>query len=186
MERNKKMHFLKVFKRFNDALLKIEEHIMNFFMIFLIAAIMIQVVCRYIFKIPTPWAEELARYVFIWLCWIGGAYAINSGAHIEINLMDSLAPKLFKNPQKAMWIVGKIAGTFIIIFLTVLLISYIDYFRQIVASGAFLTATKLSVGYTASSVLVGAALGIIHSLYLLARPFNIFDSSGESEVDVNE
>lgn len=180
------MAFIKGFKKFNDVLLKIEEHAMNFFMIFLIAAIMIQVICRYILKFPTPWAEELARYVFIWLCWIGGAYAINSGAHVEINLLDSLAPKLFKNAERALWIIGKISSALIITFLTILLIHYIDYFKQLVKSGAFLTATKISVGYTASSVLVGAVLGILHSLYLLVKPFEPKENDKESEVTANE
>ena len=50
---------------------KLEE---VFLVIILIAAVVIvamQVVTRYVFKIPLPWSEEIARYLFLWLTWGG-------------------------------------------------------------------------------------------------------------------
>lgn len=163
--------FMKYFKKINDVLLLAEEHIMNLLMIALIASISTQVVCRYLLMYPTPWAEEIARYIYIWLCWIGGAYAIARCSHIEINLADFIAGKLFKDQDKALWVISKIAAALIVLFLIILCVNYSTYFQKLVRSGAFLTATKISVAYTASSVPVGAYLGIVHGLYLLLTPY---------------
>ncbi|HEY7804421.1 MAG TPA: TRAP transporter small permease subunit, partial [Orrella sp.] len=32
----------------------------------LVAAVMLQVIARYVFQSPPPWTEELARYAMIW------------------------------------------------------------------------------------------------------------------------
>ena len=37
----------------------------------LVAAVMLQVVARYVFQSPPPWTEELARYAMIWAGLIG-------------------------------------------------------------------------------------------------------------------
>ena len=59
---------MKVLKLIDE---KLEE---IFLVIILIAAVVIvamQVVTRYVFKIPLPWSEEIARYLFLWLTWVG-------------------------------------------------------------------------------------------------------------------
>ena len=58
----------------NNKLLGIETFLMALITIALVAAIFIEVVCRYFLFISAAWAEELTRYLFIWLSYIGSAY----------------------------------------------------------------------------------------------------------------
>lgn len=57
--------------------------------------IFIQVVMRYIFQNSLTWSEELARYCFIWLIYLGISYGCKIMKHIKIDA----ALKMF--PQKA-------------------------------------------------------------------------------------
>jgi TRAP-type C4-dicarboxylate transport system permease small subunit len=57
----------------------------------LLAAIFItllsQVVMRYVFGSPLAWSEELARYLFVWLTFLGAGLAFRLGAHIAVDLL---------------------------------------------------------------------------------------------------
>ena len=76
-------------KRLNNVLLGIETFFMALITIALVAAIFIEVICRYFLFISAAWAEELTRYLFIWLTYIGSAYAVYEGSHTEIDQAGS-------------------------------------------------------------------------------------------------
>jgi TRAP-type C4-dicarboxylate transport system permease small subunit len=55
----------------------------------------LQVVCRYVLGSPLVWSEELARYLYIWTCYLGAPIALRRGNHIAITLfVDRLPAKL--------------------------------------------------------------------------------------------
>jgi len=43
-----------------------------------------QVVMRYVFSSPFPWAEELSRYILIWISCFGAAVGVREGVHVSI------------------------------------------------------------------------------------------------------
>src|SRR5436190_15518230 len=60
----------------------------------MVVLLFIQVVGRYVFENPPDWTEELARTVFIYLTFIGGAVAIVRNAHLRIeSLHDRLSAR---------------------------------------------------------------------------------------------
>jgi len=53
-----------------------------------------QVVFRYLLNNSLSWSEELSRYLFTWIIFLGAALAIRDNTHIRIELsLDRLAPK---------------------------------------------------------------------------------------------
>jgi TRAP-type C4-dicarboxylate transport system permease small subunit len=50
----------------------------------LVTVVSLQVASRFILKIPIEWSEEIARFVFIWFCWLGSSYATLKFHHIRI------------------------------------------------------------------------------------------------------
>lgn len=46
-----------------------------------------QVVSRYALASPSPWTEEVARYLLIWIGMLGTAYAFRTRAHIGLDLL---------------------------------------------------------------------------------------------------
>ena len=55
--------------------------------------IFIQVVARYVFQNSLSWSEELARYLFIWLVYLGISYGCQMRKHIKIDAALGLFPK---------------------------------------------------------------------------------------------
>jgi TRAP-type C4-dicarboxylate transport system permease small subunit len=58
-----------------------------------IVVVTAQVVWRYVFNDSLIWTEELSRYLFTWMTFVGAALAIREATHIRITaLTDRLPP----------------------------------------------------------------------------------------------
>lgn len=53
----------------------------------LVATMAVEVVRREIFAYSSIWGEEIVRYAFIYLVWIGAASAVKERAHIRIDVV---------------------------------------------------------------------------------------------------
>ena len=53
----------------------------------------IQVIARYVFNNSLSWSEELARYLFIWLVFIGISYGAKQMKHLRIDVFLNIFPK---------------------------------------------------------------------------------------------
>jgi len=62
-------------------------------LIVLVCVTFLQVIGRYIFQNPPAWTEELARYLAVWLTFLGAAMAFRSGNHLGIDFFTSMMPK---------------------------------------------------------------------------------------------
>lgn len=54
-----------------------------------------QVLFRYVFNNSLAWSEELIRFVFVWLTFIGGAILIRDNAHIAVEFFVERLPARF-------------------------------------------------------------------------------------------
>jgi TRAP-type C4-dicarboxylate transport system permease small subunit len=48
----------------------------------MVVAVFLQVLFRFLLDQPLAWTEELARYLLVWLTFLGSAYAMSIKAHI--------------------------------------------------------------------------------------------------------
>ncbi len=62
----------------------------------LVIVLSMEVVARYVFSNSFRWSEELARYLFIWLIFIGASYAVVKKAHIHVDSLFAILPKKAK------------------------------------------------------------------------------------------
>lgn len=51
-----------------------------------------QVIFRYIIAAPLPWSEEMARYCFVWIVFLGGAIGLSRGIHLGVDIFVNLLP----------------------------------------------------------------------------------------------
>ena len=77
----------------------------------LLAAIFVvmvlQVTCRYLLGSPLVWSEELSRYLYIWVCYLGAPVALRRGNHIAITLfVDRLHPRVARGISVCMHLVA--------------------------------------------------------------------------------
>lgn len=64
------------------------------FYLMLVATMTIEVIRREVFSYSSIWGEEVVRYCFIYLCWIGAAAAVRERAHIRIDvILNYLSPR---------------------------------------------------------------------------------------------
>ena len=64
------------------------------FYVMLVATMAIEVLRREVFAYSSVWGEEVVRYSFIYLAWIGAAAAVRERAHIRIDvLLHYLGPR---------------------------------------------------------------------------------------------
>lgn len=86
---------MKVLKRINDFLGWIEKGILGLFVAVMFAVVFGQVFFRYVLNAPSPWTEELARYLFIWISMIGAAYGVKQQSHFGFEmLVKKLSPRM--------------------------------------------------------------------------------------------
>lgn len=57
----------------------------------------LQVIFRYLLNHPLFWSEELSRYCFVWIVFVGAAIATKQGAHIGVDYLVKKLPSRFKN-----------------------------------------------------------------------------------------
>lgn len=104
-------------KRFNDIIMKGLNWLIIFLGGFLVVLVFFQVLNRFLFKIPVPWTEEIARYVFVWLSLTAAAKAVREKTHIFVDIVEAL----YKG--KATGIMGLVAQVFSIFFFIILAIT---------------------------------------------------------------
>lgn len=59
----------------------------------LVIVVFIQVFSRFVLNIPVDWSEEMARFLFIWFCWVGYSFAVRDFFHIRITAQFRIIPE---------------------------------------------------------------------------------------------
>lgn len=74
----------KAFDKFLDAI----NAVTGVILAILCAIVFVQVIMRYIFGHSLSWSEELTRYMFVWIIYLGVNLGIRGDNQIKIDLMD--------------------------------------------------------------------------------------------------
>ena len=58
-------------------------------MLAMLGIIFLQVITRYFFGHTYEWSEELARFLFVWVTFLGGALIMGESGHLAVQLLPS-------------------------------------------------------------------------------------------------
>ena len=120
------------------------------------------VALRYTTNHSLPWADEAARYLMIWMTFLGAGLALRQGGHVAItNLHDVLATR----SQRVLR-----AGIVLLLLLFFCFMVYVGWQYMERARFQLTPALRLSFRYVYAAMPVGFALLIVH-LLLIAGPF---------------
>ena len=73
---------------------KVFDYISIIFIAVMVVLVFVNAVMRYVFHISIVASEEIARYLFIWVCFLGAAVAYHRKEHIVITVVtDHLGPR---------------------------------------------------------------------------------------------
>jgi len=79
-----------------------------------VSATLTQVFFRYVLNASLSWPEELARWAFVWLVFLGMAIGVHRGSHIAIDLLARFLPKGWL-PYRALTINAVLAATSVVL-----------------------------------------------------------------------
>ena len=122
----------------------------------MVVLLFIQVFSRYALSDPPDWTEELARAVFIYLTFIGGALAIVRNAHLKI---QTLHERLSPNARAALDIALTLVG---VIFLAIVVFHSFTLLGQLAHQP--MTSVPISKAFMFAAVPAGCALMLVYEL----------------------
>ena len=117
-----------------------------------------QVVFRYGIESSLSWSEELARYLFVWIIFVGTSVATRRQQHIFVEAFVALLPNSWRRWTS---LLSSIVG---IVFFSVF--AYVGWLLMINAWQQYSTALDIRITWVYAAAPVGAALSIVH---LVAR-----------------
>lgn len=146
---------MKLIKFLND---KFEEIVLVGMLSIMVILVFLQVVMRYVFESSLTWSEEVSRFFFLWIIWLGAAYATKENTHISIDFITSRLPK---NVKEKVVILKYVIWMAFAIFL-----AYISWKLTflIFERGQLSAALRIPMGFGYASIPCGITLMIIRLL----------------------
>lgn len=140
----------------------IEELVSSLALLVMIGIISTNVFCRYIFRSPIHWAEELAVISLAWATFIGSAVCYKHQAHLGMDFLISHLPRRGKRFMHQF-----ITAALFVFF------AFIAYLATDFAISAQKTTPyfKLNYGYVYISVALGFFSMAVYSLIFLWKSF---------------
>jgi TRAP-type C4-dicarboxylate transport system permease small subunit len=124
-------------------------------LIVLCIVVLIQVVGRFVLKIPTPWSEELARYLMIVIVFIGAAISNKEERHL-------IAINIFEKSPKWMVLVNRVLIHGAILSLSVVFLKASITMIQVAGTETATSMKWLKIAYLYEVVFVGFLLTLFY------------------------
>lgn len=158
-------------KKTNDTLYGITNTVAILMFIGMIVLSMVQVFCRYVLKISLSFTEELARFLFIWVTFLGTAMAQKKHQHVR---MELLLERLPAKAAAGLRLTGNLAA--VIIYLIMIGSGFVVISKTMAQASA---ALNLPMGIVYAAVPV---CGVLMILFMLGerRPAN--ESTGGTDL----
>lgn len=155
------------------------EQLINLIMALSIAGMSIliftNVILRYAFHTGITWAEEMARFMFIWMVFLGSILALKDGTHIG---MDILVRRVPEKLRKILLLIGN----FIILVISFIILSgSLKMTADSIESKAPATGLSLSLMYGVGIIM---SLGMI--LISTMKFFKIIKSGDKDNEDTGK
>lgn len=118
--------------------------------------LLVQVIMRYVFSRPLTWSEEAARFIFVYVSFIGISYAYRQKGHIRMEVVVNLFPQAVRRGLEVLINLGTIA-----LFCYMIPFS----FRFIgIQAGVKATATHIPMSIVYTALPLGMALSCVRLL----------------------
>lgn len=124
----------------------------------MVVAVFLQVLFRFFLDQPLAWTEELARYLLIWITFLGSAYAMAIKAHIGTEYIQK-----FLSPLMNKIVLGVAAAISIFFFVVMVQQGYILSARSMTQTSPTLL---VPMGYVYMVIPISGVLLIMNVLYV--------------------
>ncbi len=159
---------MNIFGRILDRVNRAVEYAVTAMLIVMVIVVFLQVIFRFIVKSAIPWSEELARYLLVWISFLGASIGVKRKGHIGIAAVVNVLPGRVKI------IVSLIANALSMGFFVIIVI-WGHKILGVVAS-QLSPAMEISMALPYAAILTGGILMLIYSSYHF---MTIIKGSGE-------
>ena len=153
------LRFFDIYSRFANQVSRLSLIVTYVLLVFVTSVAFLAVFYRYVLIDPIQWAEEVARYILIWMTLIAASVGIKEKAHVNLTSL------LVRLPVKIALIID-VTFYLIIIFLIGIIASY-SLIMVITRSVKVLSASlQISMVWAHTALPVGFGLILIQSIYV--------------------
>ncbi len=154
---------LKKYSAFLDQLDKVLLAALAALSAAMVLVILYQVVLRYCFAAANVWAEELARFMFVWATMLGASVAIRRNVHLRVDLIvDILKPR-------SRCILQIITYTMILLFLIYLCRLGIELMSRTTVNKS--AGLRIPMAYPYTAIPLGGVFMILSCIEFIAKKF---------------
>lgn len=157
--------FFKIYSGFSGILAKISIFFCYIFLVAVILIIGLAVFYRYALNEPIQWAEEIARYLLIWLSLVAASVAVRERKHLNLTAV------IRRLPERMSLMIEIVLYVIIVVLLTVVAkYSWLMVVNRSVRQ--FSPSIAISMLWVHSALPVGFFLIIFQSLFILLEDLN--------------
>lgn len=138
---------------------KIEDTALIFMFIAMVGAIFLQVVMRFAFNNSSSWSEELGKFLFVWLSWLGISIGHRKKEHIKITMLVDKLPEKFRLLSEAFTEIVLIAICGVTLYYGIIMIG--------IQWSVPYAGIKISTSWGYLSLVVGCGLFILRAVIFL-------------------
>jgi TRAP-type C4-dicarboxylate transport system permease small subunit len=124
----------------------------GFLLLLLTANVFLEVVIRYVFKVPLPWTEEVARFALVWFGMLAAAAASRKGLHFSFRWGTMLLSPRARRGLRVL------VDLMVMSILIVLLKHSLDFLDIVADQTALATEINMRVPFAGLPVGLGAML----------------------------
>ena len=129
----------------------------------IVATIVVEVVRRFVLSYSSIWGEEIARYAFIYLAWVGASAAVKDRAHIRI---DVLMHYISTRAKAAIYLLGDFC---MLIMAVLALYTALESIGVSLRFGSVTHGLRISLAWFLAAVPLGFALMLYRLLQSIWR-----------------
>lgn len=135
-----------------------ERYLMLVCYTFVCFVIVQEVVRRFVLNYSSAWAQETAQYLFIYLGWVGAAYAVKERVHVRFDILLNVLPPRHKG---WLYLLGEFAT---LLFACIALWFCTHTIRQLLEFDAATPVLRVNKAWFEAAVPVGFALIVLRVL----------------------
>jgi len=143
--------------KLTSAFDRLEEIILVTMFSGMVLVIFYQVIMRYVFNNSSSWSEELGKFLFVWISWLGISIGARRGEHIKISLIVD------KMTFKAARITNIVTESIVILISG--MTAYYAYTLVLSQSSTPFAAIKISMSWGYLAVCLGCVLMCVRCSY---------------------
>lgn len=159
---------------------KLEPFLINILFVSFTVIILIEVFRRYVLNSPSDWAEELARYMFVYMIYLAAAWAVKTGSHLRIDILLLKMP-----PGRRIYFETFADACFVICAIAIITYSLQIMKMQLemgtLAQSRFLMDLKFNMAFAYASLPLGWGLTVIRLIQREVRMWRTYLQTGKLE-----